>query len=216
MDDFVKNLEKIVPSVDIIPFSASYLIKEPDVSATLKEVYLENIDGYGVSNKICKIGNSIFAGTECPFLAKDCDGITLFQYNGVNYLLFAELKSSTSFSSAEKAYEQLLGSMLKTLLVMRMLVRFKYLDFKFKALFISRKLSAEDRRIILLNARTKKSPKCNHILSLLEKKKLVLKKSDLETLFDPFVFEDLEFVYCEVPNGSEIYTINIINDVFGR
>ena len=167
MNNFVNKLKELIPAVDIIPFSSSQIVTEHDVSATLKKIELEDIDGYDVSNNICKLSNGIFAKTKHSFLTKDCDGITLFQYEGVNYLLFTELKTTMSFSNADKAYNQVLGSMLKTLLIMRMLTNFYSLNFKFIALLVGRKHSTEDMRIQQLRANGSSSPKCKHILKLL-------------------------------------------------
>lgn len=207
-------------------FFSSCKILEPDnklKADKLYEIELNGFDGYSFPHNLAselssfarasttvndtggiKISEGKFSDgkTEHP-LMKDCDGIILFEKEGQKYMLFCELKSG--YSAVLKAKNQICASYIKMKALMGTLMDFDLRDYYPIGVIFSYKPNPEER-----NMNSKKFIKGMDFPAKLQKdRKVLLSKLENEQAFSPLKMDDIIIYYCEVPDNTHCFSVDI-------
>ncbi|MDE5791671.1 MAG: hypothetical protein K2H96_10650 [Muribaculaceae bacterium] len=113
--------QNIFPNILPQEFMGSCDVLEHDVnpSTTVRKVCWTGIDGLFFDHALAQKLTSIFdKGGSPEILRKDCDGVLVFEHNGINYIFLTELKSGFGTERAYKAKRQLVGTFLKLNMVL--------------------------------------------------------------------------------------------------
>lgn len=206
----VDNFNKAFPDYEIADFYERTSIVEHsnDDNGKFKELEITGFKGFSfheeLAGKLTSFPNTV-GHKGC--LLKNCDGIHLFIYNGEKYLMLSELKSSFNTDEIAKAKDQLIGTYINLMAVLRTLQNFDSDDYHIFGVIAAYKPSDED-----LSAISKREDKKSAFaIQLNANNKYFMPASRCLAYYHPLNVGDFTIAYVPVTYGADKYSIDILD-----
>ncbi|MFV0312594.1 MAG: hypothetical protein ACK5KN_13240 [Dysgonomonas sp.] len=213
----LKTLTRLYPKYQLSESKNIVVISENEANAKIKGLSIKNADFLSLDTTIVKDFTSFFQKAQSPDLFNlDCDGVILFENDGIKYVLLVELKSKFSTTEIFKARRQIISSFIKLNILFNSLENYDKNNYCFKGVIVSllpndEALNAISKKIMLDDAGGKYA---KFAFSLYTAKNFNLSSNSCNELSSlPFhsncIFKDVTFQYVGVEEGKASVDIDV-------